>query len=1194
MSTNNKTILETEFKLIDNIIHLADIHISKNNNRHKEYREVFDKLYHKISKESENSVIVICGDTVDNKSNLCPEQIILTKELFCNLAEYHDLIIILGNHDLNPNNTSINSISAIIDRIQTKNNIFLLTEPGIYEYNNILFGLTSMECKQVMKCYPEKNKIRVGLYHGIIHGATNDKSIDLSNTGHFNTKAFKKYYDITCLGDVHKFQYLNKEQTIAYASSLIQQNIGEDADYHGYLKWNLDELKPKFVKINNNYKLIRIEINNDTMEACLPDTKITKNALFHVYYSDLTLQEINTICKNLQDEYYGNKYILHCEKMKAGNKIEVGKKIKKNIMNIQSKQEVLEIIMKYVIKHDKYKELKKKHRIIFNKQLDLAVSTAYSEVKMELKRVKLIDLKYSNFFLYGNNNYINYENMDGIIGIVAPSYCGKSTTIDALLYSIFGKCTRGNVADTINVNETTMKTHIRFMLNDDKIEIIRERSGKRKVNTKTRSHMISKEKVTIKINKKVVTEDNIDDSNKFIEKIIGSYDNFVNIIIMTQKHCENFIDLTCAKRKEFICKTLRLDILTGVNLECKRQLTDAKRQNKEGLLELANVQNCDNELHEKKTLLVELNEDLIEKETSSQQLLTAEIEIKIRMESIGYSEDLINKNKTKLHEKRQLEKELEQNEITIANKRTELNVLIGKNNNNITKSQYKEKNEQFQQELKQLTTKLYNTKYDDTDITKINIEYDVFKKEIKKLIQYLQDLKQNKQTLENKITEIDSKILDTLHCNKDKIRDHQTELKNNKKRIKYITKALESLETHEYDINCKFCMQNTTTLEKIRLTKDFNELETENKLIDMSLVNLINYETKHSYVIDLKKSNDDIKSKLDDINTEITKYQHQLDITIAKSENLEERINDIKHELDKKRNNYKIEKQIEDLEKEQLKLNNEWDKCIEIKENITENKETINNIQDVITKLNQKIDVINKNIKDGETALEHKEEYEKLSNKLNKIITKKQEFNDSIKQIKTDISKTNDTIIKLKINQGNYDAVSKKVKDSELAIKALNVLTDILSGDKGIINQVLDRDVLPQLTENVNAILTELGDYTVKVVRHGAGIDIIKLKGGKELNIETNSGCEEFISNIGFRMALAEMSSDIKTDMMIIDEAFRFLDDATINKMPSIINYMKNHYQYVIMISHDERIIKLYDKEYTIQRKHGRSYIEIN
>ena len=61
-----------------------------------------------------------------------------------------------------------------------------------------------------------------------------------------NIKNFKNY-DYVLLGDIHKFQYLDKDKRVAYCSSLISQNFSETDDYHGYLRW---DILINYIKLN--------------------------------------------------------------------------------------------------------------------------------------------------------------------------------------------------------------------------------------------------------------------------------------------------------------------------------------------------------------------------------------------------------------------------------------------------------------------------------------------------------------------------------------------------------------------------------------------------------------------------------------------------------------------------------------------------------------------------------------------------------------------------------------------------------------------------------------------------------------------------------------------------------------------------------------------------------------------------------
>ena len=67
-------------------------------------------------------------------------------------------------------------------------------------------------------------------------------------------------YDMGLLGDIHKRQHLNKEETISYCGSLVQQNHGEGLDH--YLLWDVPKRKSKYIRIHNDYGYYTMDIDN--------------------------------------------------------------------------------------------------------------------------------------------------------------------------------------------------------------------------------------------------------------------------------------------------------------------------------------------------------------------------------------------------------------------------------------------------------------------------------------------------------------------------------------------------------------------------------------------------------------------------------------------------------------------------------------------------------------------------------------------------------------------------------------------------------------------------------------------------------------------------------------------------------------------------------------------------------------------
>jgi DNA repair exonuclease SbcCD nuclease subunit len=93
------------------------------------------------------------------------------------------------------------------------------------------------------------------LYHGRVNGAILFNGLEIiEDSNKTVTPSTFSAYDITCLGDIHKHQFLTPN--IAYAGSLIQQNLGEDVNNHGLIKWDIASRKGIFIPIQNDWSYI--------------------------------------------------------------------------------------------------------------------------------------------------------------------------------------------------------------------------------------------------------------------------------------------------------------------------------------------------------------------------------------------------------------------------------------------------------------------------------------------------------------------------------------------------------------------------------------------------------------------------------------------------------------------------------------------------------------------------------------------------------------------------------------------------------------------------------------------------------------------------------------------------------------------------------------------------------------------------
>ena len=61
---------------------------------------------------------------------------------------------------------------------------------------------------------------------------------------------------------------------------------------------------------------------------------------------------------------------------------------------------------------------------------------------------------------------IDFQKLDGTIGVVAPNHSGKSAIMDAIAYTIYDVCSRTNRAlDVMNKKKTTFRAKLNLEIN---------------------------------------------------------------------------------------------------------------------------------------------------------------------------------------------------------------------------------------------------------------------------------------------------------------------------------------------------------------------------------------------------------------------------------------------------------------------------------------------------------------------------------------------------------------------------------------------------------------------------------------------------------------------------------------------------------------------------------------------------------
>ena len=93
---------------------------------------------------------------------------------------------------------------------------------------------------------------------------------------------------------------------------------------------------------------------------------------------------------------------------------------------------------------------------------------------------KIKSFEFDNMFCYGKGNKIDFQKLDGTVGVVAPNHSGKSSIMDAIAYTIYDVCSRTTRAlDVMNKKKTTFRAKLNLEINGMDYWIERDAKYKR-------------------------------------------------------------------------------------------------------------------------------------------------------------------------------------------------------------------------------------------------------------------------------------------------------------------------------------------------------------------------------------------------------------------------------------------------------------------------------------------------------------------------------------------------------------------------------------------------------------------------------------------------------------------------------------------------------------------------------------------
>jgi hypothetical protein len=540
--------------MISKIAHLADIHIRKTPTRNEEYEQVFKNLIKSLT-ENKPDRIVIVGDLVHDYLDLQGEQLIMANKFLNDLAAIAPVRITRGNHDCRKKNLKrVDSIKAIVKTLNNPDVIYY-DETGFYSDENISWAIwhhgeaknNPWKMKGIKQFLEDnKNNITIDLFHDPITGCKSTTGFEMKSKSYYKITDFKG--NISMFGDIHRMQFLDKHMTKAYCGSLIAQDVTEgDDNFHGYLLWDVNAKTAKLISIHNNYsfKNIRItpytDFDNLDFEIENPTEYMKVRFIWGTLPQTRTKDNERKIIEYLKSKYK-NVIISHKNEFLENEKIDVNENI------------TLQNVTDNAVQHEIFKEYLTK--IGANEQLITDVLALDEEILNEIE-ISIDQTIEWDVIKFGGKNFMSYEtmdidwrNMDGLFQISGINTAGKTTIMKILSYVLFGKTleteTRMKYGDIRFVNNRNnanfCEAYLVIEANGEyfgikkKTEITKNKSGEITGAPTTLNYYVltnPDDEMNDETSIEKLDEDRRIKTQKKFEGIIGTYDNFMRIVMTT-------------------------------------------------------------------------------------------------------------------------------------------------------------------------------------------------------------------------------------------------------------------------------------------------------------------------------------------------------------------------------------------------------------------------------------------------------------------------------------------------------------------------------------------------------------------------------------------------------------------------------------------------------------------------------------
>jgi hypothetical protein len=309
--------------------------------------------------------------------------------------------------------------------------------------------------------------------------------------------------------------------------------------------------------------------------------------------------------------------------------------------------------------------------------------------------------------------------------------------------------------------------------------------------------------------------------------------------------------------------------------------------------------------------------------------------------------------------------------------------------------------------------------------------------------------------------------------------------------------------------------------------------------------------------------------------------QDEIDIISGSIKSVNKILDDLSNELRDYDEYYKITDRISKNDVVQKEINQLKKK----KKNLEASEFDISSFMDY-----QKLCNMEKELVELDTVFDNLTKYSETHTKLNKVMSEIIKLEKKINDMEESRGNLKGSLGVIETEMKNVQEKKKKLEDTILEMDVLMTYQDCL---KTVPFIIIDK-VVPQLENTINMMLSNLVNFSLnfKVAEKELNVYITRAHG--QIPLSNASGFEKFVGSLFLRIGLIKISNLPKANFLAVDEGWSNFDYDNMNNVGMIMDYLRNEFDFVILVSHLQSMREQTDQQINIKINQNISEVKIS